>query len=99
MPAAEETKHLELMSLDICKLEKSHQIGEVIELAARIIYVDTKKGLAYVQVESESFDPASSMVGHKAFIDPFEEKERNLLNLTYRIDRNINLKQIMPKSY
>ena len=99
MTAVEMTKHLELISLDICKFETSHFIGEIIELAARIIYVDPKKGLAYVQVESESYEPASSMVGNKAFVDSFNGKARNLLNLTYRIDRNIKLKQIMPKSY
>ena len=99
MTAVEMTNHLELISLDICKFEKSHHIGEIIELSARIIYADPKKGLVYVQVESDSYDPATSMEGgSKAALDPLE-KERNLLNLTYKIDRSINLKQIMPKSY
>ena len=99
MTADELTEHFELISLDICKFEKSHYIGEIIEHTARIIYADPKKGLVYVQVESESYDPASSMEGNKTSLDPFEEKENNLLNLTYKIDRGVNLKQIMPKSY
>ena len=90
MVASEVSKHIELMSLDICKFVKPHFVGQVLELQSKVTYVDQKKGLAYVQVESNSFDLAST---------GSSDDERNILHLTYRVNKTIRLKQVMPKSY
>ena len=58
--AAETTKHVQLVSMEICKFVQPHYVGQLLELQARVIYVDQKKGLAYVQVLSESVDLGSS---------------------------------------
>jgi acyl-CoA hydrolase len=48
MSAAQTINHVELVSLDICKFVKPHFIGEILDMEAKVIYVDVKKGLAYV---------------------------------------------------
>ena len=44
----ETTKLINLQSMDICKFVIPHNIGHIIEMKAKITYVDPKKGLAYL---------------------------------------------------
>jgi len=59
MKASETIKHAELLSMEICKFVQPHHVGQLLEIRARVIYVDQKKGLAYVQVESHSVNLGS----------------------------------------
>ena len=65
-------------------------------MKARVIYVDLKKSLAYVQVESKSSQLQE--IYHEELIH--HGQDRNIMNLTYKIDKSkIRVKQIMPSSY
>lgn len=48
MRAVESTEHICLQSIDICNFLTPHYIGNILELRAKVIYTDPKKGLAYV---------------------------------------------------
>mmetsp|Transcript_28315 Transcript_28315/g.37796 ORF Transcript_28315/g.37796 Transcript_28315/m.37796 type:complete len:112 (+) Transcript_28315:1064-1399(+) len=95
MRASETIKHVELVQMEICKFVQPHFVGQLLELQAKVIYVDQKKGLAYVQVESKSVDLINAKQRER-----FVGDEKNILNLTYKIDKKkIRAKQIMPSSY
>ena len=60
MTAMDCTKLISLLSMDICKFVIKHNIGHLMEMQAVVTYVDPKKGLAYVQVQSRTKDPETS---------------------------------------
>ncbi len=91
MSASETINHVELVSLDICKFVKPHFIGEILDIEAQVIYVNVKKGLAYVQVEANSQSLDSSQKNDEG-VDPFDQNKRNIMNLTYKVDKKIRLK-------
>ena len=96
----ETTKLINLQSMDICKFVIPHNIGHIIEMKAKITYVDPKKGLAYLQVQSRDKDPQTFTTSSFSTQDTLVvEKDRNLINLIYRVDKSIQLKQILPTNY
>ena len=64
MTAAQTINHIELVSLDICKFVTPHFIGDILEMEAQVIYVDVKKGLAYIQAEAKSVSLDGIDSGH-----------------------------------
>ena len=97
MPASESVKHIHLASTDICKFYQPTFVGQIFEIQSKVIYVDPKKGLAYVQVESHSYDPYTAI--SPDVINQFDAAQCNTLNFTYKVDKHIELKHVMPKSY
>ena len=104
MRAMESTKFIHLDSVDICNFMISHYTGHILEMQAEITYTDPKKGLAYVQVSSRDKDIVNSstatsdqsQLNDSCFA---RDEKRNVLNLIYRVDRSIKLKQILPTDY
>ena len=64
MTAAQTINHIELVSLDICKFVTPHFIGDILEMEAQVIYVDVKKGFAYIQAEAKSVSLDSTASGN-----------------------------------
>ena len=104
MRAMDSIKLIKLDTIDICNFKIPHLINHTLQLHAEVTYVDPKKGLAYVHVVSRDKDHKfsttatsdQSKLNASCFI---RDDERNVMNLIYRVDKSIKLKQILPMDY
>lgn len=70
-------------------------VGDVISLKAKVIYVDAKRGLVYVQVMIRAMDLATG----KFTTHGNDSTYGNQLYTTFKVDPDVPLKPVLPTTY
>lgn len=93
--AAELSNSISQVSIEHINFAHPIFVGDVLSLKAKVVFVEPKKGLVYVQVMMRAIDLATGKFTMHGETDSFG----NQLYTIFKVSPNIPLKKVLPGTY